>query len=149
MNTSDVISVVAVAIAFLSIVASVFIYLNQKKYIATQDSLNKLLLQKERNELDSAKEGDVSATVVHLGTNQYKVRVFNKGKGRARNVRIDYPEDHDWGIMDDLFPLEFLDAGQSVDLILALTLGSMSKIKAVLSWDDENGRRENEVILTR
>jgi hypothetical protein len=149
MSTGDIISIVAVAMSFASIVASVFIYLNQKKYIATQDNLNKLLLQKERAELESAKEGDVGATVVRLGSNQYRIRVFNKSRGRAYDVRISYPEDHDWGINDHVFPLEFLDSGQSVDVILVLSFGCKSKIRAVLSWSDGNGSHRNEVMLTR
>jgi hypothetical protein len=149
VTISDISSLVAVALSFLSIVATIFIYINQKKYISTQNKLNELLLQKEKAELDSSTEGDVSANVVHIGTNHYRIRVFNKGGGRADNVSIEYPEEHDWMIMDDVLPIDFLDSGQGVDIKLALFAGCKSKIKAILHWDDVKGKRQKEIILTR
>jgi hypothetical protein len=148
MTINDLASVVAVVLSFLSIIASIIIYLNQRRYIKTQDKLNILLLRKEQADIDSEGQADVSANVVHIATNKYKIRVFNKGKARAKDVIIRFPEDNAWVIKDDIFPLEFLDPGKSVDLILMLFAGSQSKTKALLSWQDRRGRVEGEVILT-
>jgi hypothetical protein len=148
MTTSDLISGVAVVLSFLSVVASVIIYLNQKKYIQNQDRLNALLLRKEQAELESEGDAEVSANVVPIGTSKYRIRIFNKGKAKATDVQIRFPEDHDWLIKDEILPLEFLDSGKSVDLILMLFAGSKRKVKAILSWQDHRGRMENEAILT-
>jgi len=83
-----------------------------------------------------------------MGSKISLIRVFNKGKGRANNVQISYPERHNWLIMNDILPLEFLDSGQSVDLKLALNSSAQSKIKVILSWNDQKGKKSNEVILT-
>lgn len=45
-------------------------------------------------------------------------------------------------------PLEYLESGQSVDITVALHMGAQRKTKILLKWDDVNGSKENEVILT-
>jgi len=52
MSTSDIISIIAVSVSFISIIATIIIYSNQKKYISTQNELNKLLLNKEKMRLN-------------------------------------------------------------------------------------------------
>lgn len=148
MLTSDYISIVAVIVSTISIIVTIFIYFNQKKYIKNQDELNKLLLKKEILEVEASEEAFVSANVVHLGNGQNRIRIFNKGKSRANNVNISYPEKHNWLITNRVLPLDFLDSGHTVDLILTMTLGSQSKIRAILSWNDKTGEKTNEVILT-
>ncbi|TGL02170.1 hypothetical protein EHQ43_17580 [Leptospira bouyouniensis] len=148
MLTSDYIAIVAVIVSIISIVVSIYIYNNQKTYIKTQHELNKLLLEKERKEVETLEEAFVSANVVKLGTGKNRIRIFNKGKGRANNVNISYPEDHNWLITNRIFPLEFLDSGQSVEMILSMYMGSQSKIRAILTWNDKAGEKTNEVILT-
>lgn len=148
MAVSDYASIVAISVSIISITFSIIRYNKQRKYIKTQDELNQLLLAKEKKEVDSSDEAIVSANMVKMGKENYRIRVFNKGKGRANNVDISYPEDHDWIIMNRVFPLEFLLSGQSVELMLAPHMGAQSKIKAVLTWNDKNGEKKNEVILT-
>jgi len=148
MVVSDYISIGAVIVSVISIIVSIILYNKQNRYIKTQDDLNQLLLTKEKKEVDSSEEAFVSANVVKMGNGNYRIRVFNKGKGRANNVDISYPEEHNWMIMNNIFPLEFLESGQSVELILALNMGAQSKIKAVFTWNDKNGAKTNEVILT-
>ena len=148
MLTSDYIAIVAVFVSIISIVVSICIYKNQKTYIKTQHELNKLLLEKERKEVETLEEAFVSANVVKLGNGKNRIRIFNKGKGRANNVNISYPEDHNWLITNRIFPLEFLDSGQSVEMILSMYMGSQSKIRAILTWNDKAGEKTNEVILT-
>ncbi|HAZ4105357.1 TPA: hypothetical protein J1E87_004304, partial [Escherichia coli] len=75
---------------FLSIYATIkTIKFNerQKALIEAQEKLTNLQLTKEANELESSKRADVSANIVNIGNNKYKLKVFNKGKSPAKNVR--------------------------------------------------------------
>lgn len=149
MIVSDYIAIGAIIVSFVSIIVSIILYNNQKKYIRTQDDLNKLLLQKEKNNIEAAEEAYVSANVVKVGSSNHRIRIFNKGSNGADNVRISFPEEHNWIVRDDKFPLEFLDPRQSVDILLAMHLSSQSKVKIILYWIDKKGPHENDVILTR
>lgn len=111
MIVSDYIAICAVIVSLISIIVSIFLYNNQKKYIQTQDDLNQILLSKEKKQIESADEAIISANVVKMGNKILRIRIFNKGNGRANNVQISYPQDHNWLIKDDILPLEFLDSG--------------------------------------
>jgi uncharacterized membrane protein len=148
MMLSDIISLIAVLIALFSLLQTILSWNNQKKYIKTQDELNKILLQKEQTESLSINQAEMSACVVRMGKAISRIRIFNKGKGRATNVKVNFPEPTNWRIYDEIFPLEYLEAGQSADLKLALHTQSQSKAKIQISWEDADGQKENEVILT-
>ena len=151
MVISDYISIGAVVVSSFSIIVSIILYKNQKKYIKTQDDLNKLLLNKEKNEIEQSNNAFVSANVVSMGNSKYRIRVYNTGKSRANDVKISYPEKHSWFIMDDKFPMKFIDPNKSVDLPLSISLNSESKITIIIIWKDisSNEEKTNEVILTR
>ena len=74
------------------------------------DFIHKLkIADKEANELESSKKADVSANIVNIGNNKYKLKVFNKGKSPAKNVRIEFPDNNSPVSMSDVeskFPFE-------------------------------------------
>ncbi|EMW5171963.1 MULTISPECIES: hypothetical protein [Raoultella] len=112
----------------------------QKALIEAQEKLTNLQLAKEANELESSKKADVSANIVNIGNNKYKLKVFNKGKSPAKNVRIEFPDNNSPVSMSDVeskFPFESLVAYQSVDLIASGELGRASKFTVRLIWDDD------------
>ncbi|MCV4770518.1 hypothetical protein OFC10_31235, partial [Escherichia coli] len=81
----------------------------QKALIEAQEKLTNLQLTKEANELESSKRADVSANIVNIGNNKYKLKVFNKGKSPAKNVRIEFPDNNSPVSMSDVeskFPFE-------------------------------------------
>jgi len=64
---------------FLSIYATIkTIKFNerQKALIEAQEKLTNLQLTKEANELESSKKADVSANIVNIGNNKYKLKVL-------------------------------------------------------------------------
>ena len=121
----------------------------QKSLIESQEKLNKILLEKEEQETENTKKADLGTTFVKLGSGKYKLKIWNKGKTCARNVRIEFPEGNDVLIQSDIdrkFPLETLDTHQSVELIAAIHSGSKSKHVIKLLWEDDSN--ENNEKLT-
>jgi hypothetical protein len=143
---TDIIALGAVIISALSFLYSIVLNIKQGKYIKHQDELNKLLLKKEKAELEKELFADVSARIVKFGQSKYYIRVYNQGKNKAINVNFEMI-DSKWMIMNHAFPLEYLDPGSSVDLNLALFLGCEQKGKCIITWEDKSGKQEREVIL--
>lgn len=120
----------------------------QKSLIESQEQLNRLLLEKEEQDSESSKKADLGTTFIKLGSTKYKLKVWNKGKVCARNVRIEFPEGNDVLIQSDIdskFPLETLDTHQSVELIAAVHMGTKSKHVIKLVWDDDSSNNNEKV----
>lgn len=65
--------------------------------------------------------------------------MYNKGKAPARQVTIAFPEGNEVIPESDIqskFPLQLLDVHQSVELIVAVHLGTKSKHLVKLEWED-------------
>ena len=112
----------------------------QQSLIESQERLNKRLLEKEDAEATVEKKADLGTSFVKLGNGNYRLKVWNKGKAVARNVRLEFLSGNDIVIQSDVerkFPLEALDPFQSVELIAAVHLGSKSKHEIKLIWSDD------------
>lgn len=116
----------------------------------TANKLNTLLLEKESQDALDQKRADISANFIKVGQKKRSLTVFNKGRGLARDVRIEFPEGIGVLIPDEVqakFPIPILEQYQSVELLAAVTYGSPSRMTIKLTWDDESGT-DNEKILT-
>ena len=121
----------------------------QKSLIASQERLNQLLLQKEDAESTAEKKADLGATFIRLGSSNYRLKIWNKGRTAARNVSIAFPEGNDCFIESDIsskFPLETLETHQSVELIAAVHMGTKSKHAIKLSWADDFSSSNEKVV---
>lgn len=121
----------------------------QKSLIASQEKLNNLLLEKESNQVESEKKADLGASFIKLGSNNYRLKIWNKGKSTSRNVRIEFPEGNDivpQSEIDDKFPLESLDTFQSVELIAAVHMGTKRKHVIRLIWSDDSAEHNEKIV---
>lgn len=121
----------------------------QNTLIESQERLNKLLLEKEAGEVLNVKKADLGATFIKLGSNKYRLKIWNKGKSAARNVSLDFPEGNDGLIQSDIdakFPLEMLETHQSVELIAAVSMDSKSKHPIKLTWSDEFSEHNEKMV---
>lgn len=125
----------------------------QQALIHTQEKLNQLLLSKETAEAEIEKQAELGASFLKLGNNKYRLKVWNKGKAIAYNVTIEFPEGNEFvseNEVNDKFPLQLLDAHQSVELIAFVHIGSKSKHLVKLKWSDGRVQRvEKSIWVTR
>lgn len=111
----------------------------QKSLIESQERLNKLLLKREEDESLTTRRADLSASFIKLGSSKYRLKIWNKGKAPARNVRIAFPEGNEIipdSELRDKFPLELLETHQSVELIASVHMQTKSKQVVSLTWSD-------------
>lgn len=124
----------------------------QKKVISQQEKINQILLKKENTQEALSKQADLGANIIKQGSSKYVLKIFNKGNVTARHIRISFPEGDDiiiQSVIDNIFPLELLEVHQSVDVLVAPYIGSQSKLKIKLAWDDDfEDNREKIAIVT-
>jgi Tfp pilus assembly pilus retraction ATPase PilT len=150
IGLSDFFALSALILSAYSIKKTVDFNKRQKEFIETNDKLNKMLLEKESQDALQQKKADISANFIDIGKNNYRLKVFNKGKSTANNIRIDFPEGNELFIDSDVkrkFPVPILEQHQYVELLTASSLGSPNRITIKLLWDDEY-KKDNEKILT-
>ena len=105
VTPSDVIATVALLI-------SGYVAWHQRGINASQKKVNELLLQQGENEAQATKKADLGASFLKLGKNSHRLKIWNKGKATARNVRIAFPDGNQFVAEDDVrrkFPLETLE----------------------------------------
>jgi hypothetical protein len=121
----------------------------QQKLILTQEKLNQLLLEKETTVIEIEKQAELGASFLKLGSNKYRLKIWNKGKALAQNVSIEFPEGNEViseREINEKFPLQFLDVHQAVELIASVGLSTKSKHLVKLEWSDGRIQRVEKLI---
>ena len=150
MSPSDWAVVASAGAAWLALLlAAISLYKNHKsdkrqdELAATTEQLNRLLIERETQAGQDSKRADLSANLITVGKNNQRLKVFNRGKGTARNVRlIDLQQDDSILLRSDIqekFPLPILERHQAVEVLAAITHGSPLRAHIRLLWDDETG----------
>lgn len=138
-DTGDGIASVALILSIVATYTSWRFNRDQKAFMETQERLNRLLLEKEAGEVSSGKRADLGASFLKLGRS-YRLKIYNKGKCPARNVRLEFPDGNSLILEDDIrdkFPFQVLDVHQAVELVAAVHMGSQSKLAVRLLWEDD------------
>ncbi|KQN09052.1 hypothetical protein [Sphingomonas sp. Leaf28] len=110
--------------------------------------LNALQIEKEQAESVSSKKADLFANFVKTGKTSYQFKIFNRGKGTARSVRMDVLAGNDLLESHDLtekFPYPTLEPHQAISLLAAVYMGSPRRATVKLSWDDDAGGGEKTI----
>ncbi len=148
-SASDIIAIFALLISAYAAWKTVQFNNRQKTLIASQEKLNLRLLEREEADLVSEKKADLGATFLKLGSSNYRLKVWNKGKATARNISIEFPDGNDCIVQSEVsekFPLEALDTHQSVELIAAVHMGTKRKHAIKLIWSDEFSRCNEKTV---
>lgn len=148
IDFSDIVALFAFFLSLYAVRKTLEFNKRQNELAETTNKLNTLLLEKESQNILYQKKADISANFIKV-EKKHRLKVFNKGRGLARDVRIEFPEGIGVLIPDDVqdkFPIPILEQDQSVELIAAVTLGSSSRMTIKLIWNDESGV-DNEKTL--
>jgi len=136
-------------IALFALLFSIYATYKSQKFSSIQNQLNLLMIDKEKRESLVSDKADLGANFTKVGNKSHRLKIFNKGKGKALNINIDFPEGNDLIAKDDInskFPLELLEYGQSLELISFPHMGSKKKLAVKLNWSNENGTEEEKTL---
>lgn len=149
-KSSDLIALLALTVSAYAAWKTARFNERQKSLIETQERLNRLLLDKERDDALANKKADLGATIVRLGRNNYRLKIWNKGKAAAKDVSIFFPEGNELVDERDVaekFPLQILDTHQSVDLLAVVAMETRSKHAIRLTWSDDAGSQNEKLVF--
>ncbi|EEB1000910.1 hypothetical protein C9H35_06755, partial [Salmonella enterica subsp. enterica serovar Infantis] len=117
MTTSDAIALAALVVSIYTIISSEMKSRKsdreQKVIKDEQDRLRKLLLEKETKSAINEMKAELGARLVKIAKNNYRLKIFNRGRVEAKNIEIHFPDNdgneylsmHD---VEDKFPYEVL-----------------------------------------
>jgi hypothetical protein len=146
------------AIAFIALLVSIISLQKTNKFNARQskladttERLNRLLIDRQFAEEMENKKADLSTNLYKRGQHSYSLKLYNKGKGTARNVRL-FDLDSKNSILhhrniEETFPVDMLEQHQSVDLIALVSMNSSRRTRVKVIWDDDAGQ-DHEKELT-
>lgn len=111
--------------------------------------LRKLLLEKETKSAINEMKAELGARLVKIAKNNYRLKIFNRGRVEARNIGIHFPDNdgseylsmHD---VEDKFPYEVLHPQHGIEILAGISLGSKTKYRIKLIWDDNYKKRNEE-----
>lgn len=149
IDLGDVFAGCALLLAMYATFATAHFNRRQKSLIESQERLNNLLLEKEQADSLGEKRADLGASLIKVGSQKYRVKIWNQGKCTARNVRVEFPDGNDLVIQNDVdakFPLEALATHQPIELIASVHMGTKAKHTIKLIWEDDRGSDNQKVV---
>jgi hypothetical protein len=151
LTLSDVAAFLALIVAVWSVIQTTRFNKRQNAFAETAQRLNEMLIAREAADAEGQLAADVSANFIKIGKNDYRLKIFNRGPGSARNVRLEMLRGGDLvsrGEIEKKFPLPMLERQQNVDLICFVHLGSDLTMEVRLFWDDDKEQgRSKELVL--
>jgi hypothetical protein len=151
MTAGDVGSILSAAAALVALVLSWVSLHKTNKFNATAERLNQMLIEREAAEGLAAKRADLSANLVEVGRGRHRLKVFNRGHGTARNVRLVVLDgEASCLIASDVrekFPVPIMEQHQAVEVTAMRHLQSPARAHIRLLWDDDVGA-DHEKELT-
>lgn len=150
ITLGDIVAVAALAISIYSLKKTGDFNRKQTEFAEANARLNEFLLVKEQDEKLQQVKADISANFASMGKDRQVLKVFNKGKGTAKNVRLEFLEGDELFIeseVNDKFPIPILESFQHVGLTALNEFRSPQRIHIKLIWDDGFGK-DNTKVLT-
>lgn len=117
----------------------------QERVLELEEKVHALTLEREARLAISAEQADVSCSLVKLGSSKYRLKVFNRGKAVARNVRIELADSSDLVPESEVrrkFPMRVIEPGQAVELMAMVHMQTKSRHSVRLHWEDANGANQ-------
>lgn len=94
-------------------------------------------------------KAELGARLVKISKNNYRLKIFNRGKIEARSIEVQFPDNDgdEYLVMRDVvdkFPYEVLHPQHGIEIIAYMSFESKSKYRLKLIWDDNYKRRNEE-----
>lgn len=141
ISISDIGAFIAIIMSALSLYQNHLFNKRQSKFEKRNAELSELLIEKETGEIQDQKKADLSANFVKIGKH-YKLKVFNKGKSPAKNVRLEILDNAGLIQENDVarkFPAPRMEQYDFIELLVYVHFGSPSRTHLKVIWDDESG----------
>lgn len=130
--------VAAFVISILAFSSSILGYFVHDRKLKNQEAkLNDYQLQKIDDEKLELCKANVQAILLK---DVRTFKVYNKGKAVARNIQLFTNNGWEAHLLNNPFPLSFLNSQDHIDIRFATSKESPEQVELTLSWDDERGK---------
>lgn len=149
ITASDVAAFSALAVAIWSAVQTSRFNRRQNVFAETAERLNKLLIDKESAVSQAQRKADVGVNFVEVTKNDYRLKVFNRGAGIARNLRLEFIAGEEVMIASELkqkIPIPALERHQTVELMANIHMQSPRRTHIRIYWDDDSGADQHKDV---
>lgn len=127
----------SVILSLLAIVFSLFTYFKHDIKIKKQEALlNQYELEKFEAEKLESKRAIVEANMIKGLKGQRIIKVYNKGKSIARDVKVSIPELKGIEVMNNPCPID-IRPQNSIEISLLAFAESPDKMTIEIKWQDE------------
>jgi hypothetical protein len=143
METNGIISS---SLALLAIVLSCVALFFSWKYGRTQNEVNLIEIEKNKEVKDAQKKAFIKHELVSDGKS-HRFQLSNTGLSEARNVNIEFVEENNFIIgseVQEKLPVKKLGAGESISMIAAISTSTKPQQEINICWEDdtnENNKR--------
>ncbi len=145
----------ALIISALSLVVAIISIVKSSKNQRLQNKVNEIEIKLKEYELDkinkvkqTASSAVVQARIIHMGKNNYRLKIWNSGGETAYNVTVKFEEKSQIIVLEqDKLPYEELETMKSFELPLILSFDSFCKARVRTEWDDANGFHQSKSQL--
>ncbi|WP_409149259.1 hypothetical protein [Sphingobacterium sp. BS-2] len=112
-------------------------FIHDRKIKAQEKLINDYQINKIIEEKIEKTQAVIRASIIKGNNGNRTLRVYNKGKATARNIRLFILDEPEYLYSTNPFPFPALNEKENVDLIIHLHMGSPDNISFELIWDDE------------
>jgi len=125
-------------ISILALIVTIYTYIKHDRKIKEQEQLiNKHQIAKIEEEKTQLKQAIVRASLIPGNKGSRILRVYNKGKASATNVRLIINDEPNYLYATNPFPFPLLNESENVDLNISLHNGTPDNISFIILWNDE------------
>ncbi len=146
-------STISLLLSALSIFVSLRTYfIHDRKLKKQEQLLNTYQLNQFENEEQSNKKADIVGEISLLKGEQYLLRIQNKGKASAKNIRIEEFDTENYCIHNNtIIPYHCLNADEAFTLKFFRIGRSIPTMTIIYIWDDDwnINRKKQQTIQLR
>ncbi|MDD6211269.1 MAG: hypothetical protein PUB21_11770 [Bacteroidales bacterium] len=126
-------------VACIALLFGIFTFIFHDNKLKKQErKLNDYQLKKNEIEELEIKKAQIRGNIVKVGKGPRTLKVYNKGRSKALNVRFELISNADrLDIFKNPFPYELLNPQDSTEVIFRLIVGFPKTIKVKFIWDDD------------
>ncbi|WLP93867.1 hypothetical protein [Psychrobacter sp. M13] len=148
---SIIISILAVGISTISLVRTRKLAKEQLELERITAELSRLQIESIAEEKTNKTKPKFNVSLTKMGKS-YNFYISNTGQGSAYNVNFELIDCEDSPLFNseliDMFPYQEMRPGSRIKLLASLHFNSPSKYQSKLSWEDENGNKNEEIFWT-
>lgn len=136
METSELISI---CLSSVAVVGTLFTYIKHDKKIKTQEAkLNQYQISQIEEEVIEKKKALVKANIFDEGPAGKKLKIFNAGKAKATNIRLEFLDGINSGQVNmSHFPYRLLNPLDNTEVLFNKYSCVKPTITVKLTWDDD------------